>query len=35
MDKIMFHLRNNVSLEELKVAEEKYLPNSKVHFHKI
>jgi hypothetical protein len=35
MDKIMFHLRNNVSMEELKIAEEKKLPSSKAHFHKI
>ena len=31
----MFHLRNNVSMEELKLADEKHLPNSKSHFHKI
>ncbi len=35
MDKIMIHLRNNVSMEELKLAEERKLPNSKSHFHKI
>ena len=35
MDKIMNMIRNNVSLEELKDAEEKILPNPKAHLSRI
>lgn len=35
MDKIMNLIRNNVSLEELKEAEEKILPNPKTHLSRI